>query len=60
MTEINKFNTIKTAFISHAIIPENSNSEKSEKSFKLFSPPTEKKNGALKILNIAYSDMQAY
>lgn len=45
MTEINKFNAIKTAFISHAIIPENSNSEKSEKSFKLFSPPTEKKWG---------------
>lgn len=50
MNVINKFNLTKTAFMSHGFTTEKLNKEKSEKSFKLFFSPMEKKtkNGALR------------
>lgn len=43
MNAIKKFNLTKTAFMSHGITTEKFNSEKSEKSFKLFFSRMEKK-----------------
>lgn len=62
MNVINKFNLTKTAFMSHGFTTEKLNKEKSEKSFKLFFSPMEKKtkNGGFKKLNIAYPGVQTY